>query len=130
MNWIRSEMRSNANEELTVPQFRILASIFRGNNIACDIAKVQGTSQAAMSKMIDGLVTRGFVEREANSNDRRHFHLNLTDTGDIFFKKIRKMAQNNLNEQINSLGKSEKDDLARGLAVLEKLFLSAMENEN
>ena len=127
MNWIRREMRSDMKDELTIPQFRILASIFRGKNIACDIAKAQGTSQAAMSKMIDGLVAKGYVKREANIDDRRHFHLNLTSTGDAFFKKTRKHAQGNLKEQINNLDERDRLDLARGLIALEKLFLTSGE---
>lgn len=121
MIWIRAEMRSVMKEELSVPQFRIMANIFRGNNVACDIAKSQGISQAAMSKMIDSLVARGFVEREANENDRRHFHLNLTKAGDTFFKKMRKSAQANLKEQISDLGEEDRQDLEKGLLVLEKL---------
>ncbi|MGZ3788733.1 MAG: MarR family winged helix-turn-helix transcriptional regulator [Bacteriovorax sp.] len=128
MNWIRAEMRSGigakAKEELTVPQFRILASIYRGRNVACDIAKHQGISQAAMSKMIDSLVVRGLVKREANENDRRHFHLVLTSAGDSFFKKKRKNAQANLKEQISCLEKKDREDLERGLRALEKLLLS------
>ena len=129
MHWIRSEMRSTMNDEVTVPQFRILASIFRGKNVACDIAKAQGTSQAAMSKMIDGLAARGFVKREANVDDRRHFHLNLTSSGDAFFKKTRKHAQANLKEQIAFLDQSDREDLERGLLVLEKLFLTSRNKE-
>lgn len=125
MNWIRAEMRSTMKEELTLPQFRILASIFRGRNVACEIAKHQGISQAAMSKMIDSLVARGFVEREANEDDRRHFHLVLTDEGDSFFKKSRKSAKRSLKEKISCLEQKDRDDLERGLIALEKLFLSA-----
>ena len=130
MSWVKSEMRTTMDNELTIPQFRILACIFRGNNIACDIAKDQGTSQAAMSKMIESLVSRGFVNREANVDDRRHFHLNLTSMGDAFFKKTRKHAQTNLKEQISHLDNREKQDLDRGLSVLQKLFLIAREREN
>jgi DNA-binding MarR family transcriptional regulator len=123
MHWIRTEMRSTMEDELSIPQFRILASIFRGRNVACDIAKHQGISQAAMSKMIDSLVARGFVEREANENDRRHFHLILTKNGDTFFKKMRKNAQANLKEQISILDQPDREDLEKGLRALEKLFL-------
>ncbi len=132
MNWIRNEMRSTMKEELTIPQFRILASIYRGDNIACDIAKNHGTSQAAMSKMIDGLVAKDYVKRESNKNDRRHFHLLLTKNGDLFFKKTRKNAQGNLKEHISSLDEKEQSELDRGLVILEKLFLLAREkiNEN
>lgn len=129
MNWIRTEMRADMKEELTVPQFRILANIFRGNNVACDIAKSQGISQAATSKMIDGLVAKGYVEREANVDDRRHFHLNLTVAGDAFFKKTRKSAQVKLKEQIKCLDENDRENLARGLMVLEKLFLSALNRD-
>lgn len=129
MHWIRTEMRSTMNEELSIPQFRILANIVRGNNVACDIAKYQGISQAAMSKMIDSLVARGFVEREANENDRRHFHLILTKEGDTFFKKMRKNAQANLKEQISYLERADRENLEKGLLALEKLFLSARSRE-
>lgn len=122
MNWIRSEMRETMKEELSVPQFRILASIFRGRNVACDMAKHQGISQAAMSKMIDSLVVRGFVERVANENDRRHFHLKLTKEGDALFRKMRKHAQGNLKEQIASLKEKEREDLEKGLHALERLL--------
>jgi len=130
MNWIRTEMRGAMNDDLSVPQFRIMASIFRGNNVACDIAKSQGISQAAMSKMIDSLVMRGFVEREANENDRRHFHLNLTKEGDTLFKRMRKNAQANLKEQISCLKADDREDLEKGLQALEKLFLSALDRRN
>lgn len=123
MHWIRAEMRTTMEDELSVPQFRILASIFVGRNVACDIAKHQGISQAAMSKMIDSLVARGFVEREANENDRRHFHLILTKEGDTFFKKMRKNTQANLKEQISCLERPDREDLEKGLLALEKLFL-------
>jgi DNA-binding MarR family transcriptional regulator len=134
MGWIRTEMRSAmdsmSKEEVTVPQFRILASIFRGRNVACDIAKHQGISQAAMSKMIDNLVAKGFVDREPNENDRRHFHLVLTSAGDSFFKKARKSAQAHLKEQISHLEEADRRDLEKGLIALEKLFQSAHSRDN
>lgn len=130
MNWIRNEMRASMREELSVPQYRILANIYHGKNVACDIAKHQGVSQAAMSKMIDSLVDRGLVERVPNVNDRRHFHLNLTFDGDAFFKKTRKKTQSHLKEQISKLTDSEKEDLENGLKSLEKLFISARSKDN
>ena len=128
MHWIREEMRSessNSEDELSVPQFRIMASIYRGRNVASEIAKHHGISQAAMSKMIDSLVARKFVEREANENDRRHFHLNLTVEGRSFFQKTKSFAQSNLEKQITCLNKNERESLSDGLLVLEKLFQSA-----
>ena len=124
----RATLVSNKVELSNIPGARQVISL--DNNMACDIAKTQGTSQAAMSKMIDGLVAKGFVKREANIDDRRHFHLNLTSIGDAFFKKTRKHAQANLKEQISCLDEQDRDDLTRGLIALEKLFLSARAKDN
>ena len=123
MHWVRGEMRTNLGEELSIPQFRIMASIHRGRNIASEIAKYQGISQPAMSKMIDTLVARNLVEREENSNDRRHFHLVLTSEGKFFFQKTRNSTQKKLEKYITHLDDKERDKLYQGLEILEKLFL-------
>ena len=123
MHWVRGEMRTNLGEELSIPQFRIMASIHRGRNIASEIAKYQGISQPAMSKMIDTLVARNFVERVANLHDRRHFHLVLTSEGKSFFQKTRNTTQKKLEKNMSQLDDYEREKLLQGLEILEKVFL-------
>ncbi len=122
MREIRTEMRAAAKSELTVPQFRILASIFRGNDKAKDIATHQGVSQAAISKMIDGLVVRGLVERK-QAEDRRHYKLSLTEQGQTFFSATQKITQAALRKKIIKMSPEEKLSLESGLKMLQKLLL-------
>lgn len=44
-----------------------------------DLSRLTGLSPGAVSRMVDRLVDRGFVERRQNPHDRRQVHLVRTD---------------------------------------------------
>ncbi len=122
MSRIRSEMRSHSPADLSVPQYRILASIYRGRIHVGEIANHQGVSQPAMSKMVDSLVQKGFIERGTENKDRRQVHLKLTKTGEALYKKVREATQENLKSKLSCLTEREQQELELGLKHLEKLF--------
>jgi DNA-binding MarR family transcriptional regulator len=115
-------MRSFLGDELSVPQFRILAHIFRGVQQASELAKSHGVSQAAMSKMVDGLVDKKLVRRETDEKDRRQIVLELTQAGEVFFKKTRAKAQEKLRLRLLHLDVADQEKLRAGLLVLKKVF--------
>ena len=72
MRTIRSEFRSQRSTELSVPQFRTLA--FLRNNDGASLSSLAnhlGLTLPSMSKLVDGLVSRGFVARTEHQGDRR-----------------------------------------------------------
>jgi DNA-binding MarR family transcriptional regulator len=120
---IRTEMRAASPSYLSVPQFRILANIFRGRNLAGEIAKHQGVSQPAMSKMIEALVEKGLVRRETEAGkDRRRVPLVLTEEGETLFLKIRRSAQQEISRSTARLGARQRQEMFRGLQRLESFF--------
>lgn len=123
MRAIRNQMREASSETLTVPQFRILACIGRGLNLVGEIARHQGVTQPAMSKMVNGLVQRGYVKRAPDGEDRRQVFLKLTKEGETLYREIRKSAQAHLSDKIAPFTEEDRSELSRGLAVLSKLFL-------
>ena len=119
---IRTEMRAASPSDLSVPQYRILGSIFRGRNLAGEIAKHQGVSQPAMSKMIDALVEKGLIRRDAQSKDRRRIPLLLTPEGESLFLKIRRSAQQEIGKRTVRLNTRDRKELFKGLLQLESFF--------
>jgi DNA-binding MarR family transcriptional regulator len=127
---IRTEMRAASPSDLSVPQYRILGSIYRGQNLAGEIAKHQGVSQPAMSKMIEALVEKGWVRRAVAADgspqqgqDRRRVPLQLTHEGETLYTRIRRIAQKELSRKTSQLSAKDRQELLRGLEQLEKVFV-------
>src|SRR5579885_2923881 len=124
MHQIRLVMRSVKPVDLTVPQFRIVGSIFRGRNQPSEIAKHQGVSLPAMSKMIHGLVKRGLIKRSVHARDRRQIELKLTKQGEALYREVRARTQSKLSKKMSGLNAGERSKLEGGLAQLKKIFIT------
>src|SRR4051794_10347566 len=115
MHRIRLEMRTGATDELSVPQFRVLACIYRELRQASEIARHLGVSAPAVSKMLDLLVERGLVLKSSETRDRRQTALALTPDGERLLKRARALAQKSLEEKLLELTPGERLELARGI---------------
>ncbi|MBI3541960.1 MAG: MarR family transcriptional regulator [Deltaproteobacteria bacterium] len=122
MRIIRSELRLAAKSELSVPQFRILVHLGESALNNGQLADIQGVSVAAMSRMVDGLVRRGLIERTHDATDRRQVRLALTGVGSQTLERLKSGVQLSLAARISSLGTQPKEDLLNGLNVLEEVF--------
>src|SRR5262245_43856422 len=96
MRSIRTEMRRKAQPELTVPQFRVLARLSISPATNGEVAEWIGVSVPAMSRMVELLARRGYVQKERQSEDRRQVRLLLSAKGKSHFLKIRGQAQRSL----------------------------------
>lgn len=119
---LRAEWRSARGDDLTIPQFRVLAAIFQGVQRPGELALWIGVSQAAISKMIQVLAERGLVERKGALTDRRHVEVALTQDGETYFRQTRDRTQKQLTSRIDKLSEKECHALAEGLATLNRLF--------
>ena len=82
MRTIRAKLRERRAADINVPQFRAMAYINRNDGASLsDLAAHIGLTLPSMSKLIDGLVNRKLVSREADSCDRRRVCLSLTSQG-------------------------------------------------
>lgn len=120
MQSIREEMRRGRGDRLTVPQFRVLAAINRGLCSNKEIGDLLGVSEAAISRMIDVLVTDGFIKKGTNKKDRRQTVLSLTSEGQKLFNYIRSDARTRLSEKLTNLSESDAEAVIQGLEILQK----------
>lgn len=123
MRHIRSELRSFAKSELTVPQFRILIHLSEHDALNNrQLAEIHGVSVAAMSRMADVLVRRKLVERSTAPNDRRQIQLRLTAAGREALERINTGVQGNLEQRLSALEDRPHFELSSGLRILEEIF--------
>src|SRR5687768_7062986 len=74
--------RHLAAHKLTLPQFAVLEAILHcGPANQTEISRRLLTSNANVTFVIDGLESRGLVERERSATDRRCLTVYLTDAG-------------------------------------------------
>lgn len=122
MHLIRTEMRVLAEQDLTVPQYRILANLRGEERTSTDLAEWLGVSLPAMSRMVDLLVGKGLLERKADPDDRRQTYLRLTAAGRGYYDRIRRAVERRLEARLKALSRSESQTLAAGLEVLGTLL--------
>jgi long-chain acyl-CoA synthetase len=67
--------------DLSLPQYRVLAVLGEGTTASSVIARQLAVSPPSITALLDGLVARGLVVREADSLDRRRLTLILTPEG-------------------------------------------------
>jgi long-chain acyl-CoA synthetase len=67
--------------DLTLPQFRVLGILAEGSSAASGLADRLAVRRPSITAVVDGLVTRGLVDRRQEDTDRRRVELRLTDEG-------------------------------------------------
>ncbi len=120
---IRYGMREAAGQELTVPQFRVLAQLSIQSRTNGELAERIGVSVPAMSRLVDGLVEGEFVVRFPETRDRRQVRLELSPSGRRKFQRLKKHTQSLFSARFSELGETDRRKLREGLEVLGKLFL-------
>src|SRR5438552_18615506 len=61
--------------ELSLPQYRLLSLLGDGSSASSALAGRLAVSPPSVTAVVDGLVTRGLVERHADAADRRRLTL-------------------------------------------------------
>lgn len=123
MRFVRHHMRSRRAAGLSVPQFRMLVQLYHRPSASLSVvAEALGSTAPAASRLVSGLVRRGFVVRQESSSDRRQISLALTTAGRSAMKAAWSGTQQVLAEQLGTLSGSQLDELTRSLAVLSSVF--------
>lgn len=123
MQAIRTEVRSQRKSDLSVPQFRVLAFLYRNPGASLSqAAEHVGLTLPSMSKIVDGLVERGYVRRETCPDDRRRVDLGLTSTGKSVLAVARDAAQERLSVMLAPLSVSDRTAVVSAMRALRNVF--------
>jgi len=105
---------------LSLQQLRVLRLAFEGYGQS-QMSKILQVSMAAISKMVDGLCSKGFLIKK-EGKDKRSLELRLTPKGRKILGQVTAHVEKKINEAAKSLDPQEKDELLKGLAVLDKVI--------
>lgn len=70
-----------AEMDLTLPQYRVLGILAEGSAAASGLAERLAVRRPSITALVDGLVSRGLVDRRQEDADRRRVALRLTEAG-------------------------------------------------
>ena len=123
MRTIRSNMRSHRAPGLSVPQFRTLAYINRHERTSPSaVAEHIGLTLPSVTKLLDGLVARDLVTREADARDRRRVALVITPAGAVALQAVHTATQSYLASLLSALSPQERDTVCQAMEILHRAF--------
>jgi long-chain acyl-CoA synthetase len=80
--WLAKQIELGlASVDLSLPQYRILGILDSSSAVSSDLAQRLAVRPPTITAVVDGLVTRGLVERRTVESDRRQVDHVLTDHG-------------------------------------------------
>jgi long-chain acyl-CoA synthetase len=84
--------------DLSLPQYRVLALLGDGSSASSVLARKLAVRPPTVTAVVDGLVARGLVERQADPEDRRRLTLLLTRDGKRVLAAADAAAETRLDE--------------------------------
>jgi DNA-binding MarR family transcriptional regulator len=109
--------------DLTGPQYHIMRCLARGSAPkGGDIAGMLRIQPSAVTAMVDRLVSRGYVERERDRQDRRVVHIRATSAGLEALGLVEGAVRDYVRGMLAKLDEDEVDSLVR---IYEKLAEAA-----
>ena len=129
MQDLRRTMRSQSAPDLRVPELRSLAFLRHnpGSNLT-DLAEYIGVSLPSMSKLVDTLTYRGFIERTPDAQDRRRVRLGLTEAGFAILAKAREAVKASFAAKLAGLGPQDVELVTGSMRLLHTLFTQPLDN--
>ena len=97
--WLAKRVeRVLAEADLTAPQYRLLSLLEHGGATATYAAERLAVSPPSVTAIVDGMVTKGFVQRASVAEDRRRVELAITDQGRTALRRADSMILERLGE--------------------------------
>lgn len=127
MRPLRQQMRSHRAAGLSIPQFRALCFVERYDGASLSaVAEHLDLSLPTVSRMINGLVERGYMQRRSSEDDRRHMSLSLRPRGQAVMKTARQATQQFLADKFRDLSAAQREALCLAMQALHQMFQQDM----
>lgn len=121
---VAAEVRREAGEETTMPQFRVLAQLAEGPMTASALARRRRVSLQSMGELAQVLVERGWLERMPNPSDRRQSLLQLTEHGRKHYEQAQFYTLRRLMPLMAGLSAEELDAVLLALPALRRVLVT------
>ena len=121
------ELRQAAGEETTMPQFRVLSYLYERPLTVSDIARRRMVSFQSAGELVQTLVSRGWVTRTPDPNDRRQSLLHLTDEGKQQYERAEGHMVDRLSGMLEDLSPDDQMVIRRAMTLLHNVLVEEVE---
>ncbi len=105
--------------DLTVDQWLIMKIVLeKGELKQTEIAEKVFKDAASITRIIDLLINKEYLSREAHENDRRRTQLKLTSKGKSILSKVQVIIQNNRTVALKGITESKIKELSKFLSII------------
>jgi len=123
MRNIHSEMDKTSGVFMSVQQFRAISIILDSQMPSLSyVAERLGTTLSSASRMIEALVERGYVLREADAEDRRKLVLGVTKEGKSAMEEVENIAISTMALKLSSFTGSERAVITLAMDLIRGAF--------
>ncbi len=105
---------------VTVAQCVVLQTLLEGTWDASTLASHARVTKGAMTRLLDGLESRGFVERHQDPDDGRRWLIELTASGTKEAKRLAGMTENAVALILSRMPKDKRKPVVAMIAHLRK----------
>ncbi|KAB8184792.1 MarR family transcriptional regulator [Lysobacter maris] len=115
--WARmADELAQAGHDLTFSQYITLKKLSEGPRGATELARAAELNPGAMTRLVDKLQARGFVERVTDPDDRRALTVQLTGLGQRMWLDINECGRRVRERALDGMSDDERDQLLSLLA--------------
>jgi len=122
MRSVSAHLRQTSTRPLAPAQLGTLLKIGAGPCTLSELARHQAVSLPTVSRSVDMLVRRGWVERTVDETDRRQTLLGLTDQGRQVLADVRARAEQHIESKLSSMSAAERAQLSTAAQLLTGLM--------
>lgn len=112
--------------DVTFIQWLVLLKVREGANTASELCQIMWHDTGALTRLLDQLEERGYVERQRSTADRRVVQLQLTAAGRRETTELTPLVVDRLNTALGGFSKAEFEQFMR---LLKKLIASLRKME-
>jgi DNA-binding MarR family transcriptional regulator len=124
MRTVAADMRKSPRP-LAPPQMGILMRISAGPCTMSELARFQAVSLPTISRSVDMLVRRGWVDRWIDTQDRRQTMARLTPSGKKMLAHIKQRTERQVTRTLSPLTAPEREALMSALNTLRRVLVES-----
>lgn len=126
MRNVGPEARKHSSSDLSMQQFRAMKTIEHHEGASLSLVSEHlGSTLSATSKLVDGLVERGWVRRETARDDRRRLILALTGAGMQVMDSVNMHVITCLAGRLATLSPNECSIVSMAMDILRSALVGA-----
>jgi MarR family transcriptional regulator, organic hydroperoxide resistance regulator len=122
MRSVSAHLRQTTTHPLAPAQLGTLLKIGAGPCTLSELARHQAVSLPTVSRSVDMLVRRGWVERTMDDTDRRQTLLGLTEQGRQKLADVKARAEQHIAERLSAMSSSDREELTAAAQLLASVF--------